>query len=74
MCVCVFASGTVEDTATSKAVKGSHCNLCNRHKHVYCSALSHWREVSHYNHVRCCVRSLLLGDVLCLFIMGILQG
>ena len=70
VCVCE----TVEDTAMSKATEGSHCNLCNRHKHVYCCALSHWRDGSHYNHVRCCVPSSLFGDVLCLFIMGIAEG
>lgn len=69
--LCVFAK---EDTATSKATKGSHCNLSNRHKHVYCSASSHWRDRSHYNHVRCCVRSLLFGDVACLFIVGTAEG
>ena len=61
VCVCVFSSVTLEDAATSKATEGSLCNLCNRHKHVYWSAPSHWTKGSHYNHVRCCARSLLLG-------------
>lgn len=70
--VLVFASATVEDAATGKVTEGSHCNLCNRHKHVYCAALSHWREGSHYNHMRCCAWALHF--VLCGFIMGSGEG
>lgn len=74
MCVCMLACAKVEDSATGRATKGSHCNLYNRHKHVYCSALSHWREGSHNNPVRCCAQSLLFGDVLFLLIIGIAEG
>lgn len=57
-CVVCFCSATLEDTSMSGAAEGTGSSLCNRYKHVYCSALAHWREGSHYNQTRCCAQSL----------------